>query len=51
MGVLEAIRYWILRKRFGLEVLESVHLVDGCFYAAVTHVAGRQSPGGLVDGG
>lgn len=53
MGILEAIRYWILRKRFGLKVLGSVHPVDDCFCGVVIHEAGRLRPGGLggVQGG
>lgn len=50
MGVLEAIRYWIPRKRFGLEVLGSVHPVDGYFCGVVIHEAGRLRPGGLDAG-
>lgn len=50
MGILEAIRYWILRKRFGLKVLGSVHPVDDYFYGVVIHEAGRLRPGGLGGG-
>lgn len=50
MGVLEAIRYWIPRKRFGLEVLGFVHPVDGYFCGVVVHEAGKLRPGGLGAG-
>lgn len=50
MGILEAIGYWILRKRFGLKVLGSVHPVDDYFCRAVIHEAGRLRPGGLGGG-
>lgn len=50
MGILEAIRCWIPRKRFGLEVLGSVHPVDGYFCGVVIHEAGRLRPGGLGAG-
>lgn len=50
MGILEAIRYWILRKRFGLKVLGSVHPVDDYFCAVVIHEAGRLRLGGLGGG-
>lgn len=50
MGVLEATRYWILRKRFGLKVLGSVHPVDGYSCRVVIHEAGRLRSGGLGDG-
>lgn len=50
MGILEAIRCWIPRKRFGLEVLGFVHPVDGYFCGVVIHEAGRLRPGGLGAG-
>lgn len=47
MEILEAIRYWILRKRFELKALGSVHPVDDYFCGVVIHEAGRLRPGGL----
>lgn len=50
MGILEAIRYLILQKRFGLKVLGSVHPVDDYFCGVVIHETGRLRPSGLGDG-
>lgn len=50
MGILEAIRYSILRKRFGLKVLGFVHPVDDYFCGVVVLEAGRLRPGGLGGG-
>lgn len=49
-GVLEVIRYWILRKQSGLEVIGSVHPVDGYFCGVVIHEAGKLRPSGLGGG-
>lgn len=50
MEILEAIRYWILQKRFGLKALGSVHPVDDYFCGVVIHEAGRLRPDELVGG-
>lgn len=50
MEILEVIRYWILRKQFGLKALGSVHPVDDYLCGVVIREAGKLRPCGLGGG-